>query len=313
LSNGSDLTVEANTIEAPTGEHVVQFYDDDADLIGTAGRYLINAAQAGEVAIVIATEAHRLAFEAELESARIDLAEARASGRYVSLDAVATMDAFRREGRIDHAAFHEVIGGVVREAACLGRPIRAYGEMVALLWDAGDVVGAIELETLWNDLGREVPFSLFCAYPAASVGGSEHAEALQEVCHLHTSVVAPRIEVTCADGPDPHAPRRVRRQVAGALREAGHESTVVDDVELVVAELTANAVRHAGTPFQVVVRLEGSVLRVEVSDEGSLPLALGGGLIPQPPHGLAIVDALATRWGAERTARGTVVWAELPV
>ena len=33
-----------------------------------------------------------------------------------------------------------------------------YGEMVAVLWAAGDVMAAAELEELWNDLAREIPF-----------------------------------------------------------------------------------------------------------------------------------------------------------
>ena len=79
----------------------------------------------------------------------------------------------------------------MRDAAASGRRVRAYGEMVALLWDAGDVLGAIELETLWHELGRELSFSLFCSYPASSVSGPEHAQALHQVCHLHSAVLRP--------------------------------------------------------------------------------------------------------------------------
>ena len=75
----------------------------------------------------------------------------------------------------------------MRRAAATGRPVRAYGEMVALLWEHGDVLAAIELEELWNDLGRELDFSLLCAYRSASVQGDEHAQALEQVRLLHSS------------------------------------------------------------------------------------------------------------------------------
>jgi hypothetical protein len=68
--------------------------------------------------------------------------------------------------------------------------VRAYGEMVALLWDAGNVAGAIELEALWNDLLDDVRFGLFCAYPSASVAGHGDVEASRRVCDLHTSVIS---------------------------------------------------------------------------------------------------------------------------
>ena len=100
-----------------------------------------------------------------------------------------------RDGRIDRNAFFAEIGGVIRDAGRTGRPVRAYGEMVALLWDAGDVLAAIDLETLWNELSGELPFSLYCAYHSESVAAQEHAEALHEVCRLHSAVVPTPVEV----------------------------------------------------------------------------------------------------------------------
>ena len=86
-------------------------------------------------------------------------------------------------------AFFEVIGGVIRDAVGTGRPVRAYGEMVALLWEAGDVLAAIDLETLWNELASELPFALYCAYHSESVAANEHADALHDVCRLHSAVI----------------------------------------------------------------------------------------------------------------------------
>jgi anti-sigma regulatory factor (Ser/Thr protein kinase) len=321
------MAVETRDIAAGTGDHVVQFYKDDSELVGAVGPYLVAAARAGEVAIVIATEAHRRAFEAALEADGIDLAAANAGGTFFSLDAASVMAAFMADGRIDHDAFGEVIGGLVRKAAESGRGVRAYGEMVALLWDAGDVLAAIELETLWNDLARESPFSLFCAYPAASVAGSAHAEAFHRVCHLHSAVLSPRVEgcqeladrfleaefvVEAEFAAERDAPGRARRMVLAALRQRGHGEAFTDDVELVVSELASNAVLHAGSPFSIAIRVEDSMLRVAVRDAAPLGDAVRGeGLIPQPMHGLGFVDALSTRWGVESTHAGKVVWAEL--
>ena len=305
------MSVQAGVIEAFRGEHVVQFYGDDAELISAVGPYLADAARADEVAVVIATEAHRRALERELGAQGIDLVQARASGRLVTLDAAATLARFGA-GPIQHGAFYQVIGGLMHEATRTGRPVRVYGEMVALLWDAGDITGAIELETLWNDLGRELPFSLYCSYPAASVEGPDHADGLHSICQLHTSVVSQPVEFAADYPAEPHAPARARRDVVCVLQEAGRGDTA-DTAALIVTELAVNAVRHAASPFSVAVRLDGSIARIAVSDQRDLPSMPDAQLIATLPHGLALVDAIATRWGVEQLSGGKTIWAEFPV
>ncbi len=166
--------------------------------------------------------------------------------RYVALDAAEVMSRFIHAGRIDPDAFRDAIGGVVRAAQQGGRRVRAYGEMVALLWDAGDVLGAIELEKLWNELGRELQFALWCGYHIHSAAGQEHADALHQVCHLHTAVID---EASAHFRAGPDAPFAARRFVTGLLARRPYAGRVVDDdVQLVVSELATNAVIHARHP-----------------------------------------------------------------
>lgn len=271
--------------------HVVHFYEHDAELVDAVCPYLAEAVGAGEVAIMIATAAHRRAFEDELEARGVDLERARADGLLVSLDADATLAAFSDGGHLDQSGFREVIGGLIRDASAGGRGARAYGEMVALLWDRGEVLAAIELEGLWNELGRELSFSLLCSYACASVAGSEHAG------------------VSASFPAEPDSPAHARRMAAATLRRWGCDDPLVDDVSLVVSELASNAVRHAGSSFSLALQLRGPLLRVAVEDSAPLPDA---GLAPRPPHGLCVVDSLSAAWGVEPTRHGKVVWARLP-
>src|SRR5947209_9173769 len=183
------MTVDLEEIAVDIGEHVVQFYEDESQLAHTVGAYLTSALDDGAIAVVIATEAHRRLFSAELERAGLDPTQHSLDRTLIVLDAADTLARFVSGGQVDRKAFRAIVGSVVRQAAETGRPVRAYGEMVALLWDAGDVLAAIELEKAWNELSSELPFSLVCAYPSASVEGHEHADALHEVCDLHTSIV----------------------------------------------------------------------------------------------------------------------------
>jgi anti-sigma regulatory factor (Ser/Thr protein kinase) len=205
--------------------------------------------------------------------------------------------------------------------------------MVALLWDEGNVLGAIDLEQAWNDLATRLSFDLFCAYPASAVAGADQVEALHRVCGLHSSVVStgsgsqapirtPLTDAPLADTPrgalelcesfaaDTSAPGEARRLLRSTLWEWGHVGELVDDAVLVLGELASNAVRHARSPFSIFVRLEPGSLRLAVEDDDGAAAAEHE-MVPKPAHGLAIVDALAERWGVQDAGRGKIVWAEL--
>jgi anti-sigma regulatory factor (Ser/Thr protein kinase) len=303
---GESVTAEAEQIEG-LGEHAVHFYADDRQLAVTVGDYVTRGARAGAVSVVIATESHRRAFEAELAGAGFDVERAQRNAAYISLDAAAMLARFVRGGRLDPDAFRAVIGGVIRRAGRAGRPVRAYGEMVELLWDAGDVLGAIGLEELWNDLRAELRFSLLCAYQSDIVAGDWHTH----VCRLHTRVLD---ETAAGFEPDVGAPAAARRFVARALAEGGHHETRVSgDAVLVVSELATNAVIHARTPFSVSVRFGPAAIRIAVTDRsGSEPVIQDVPPTALSGRGLRLVDAIAGDWGVEPTPDGKVVWAELP-
>ncbi len=89
----------------------------------------------------------------------------------------------------DPARFWQVISPLVRQAASTGQPVHVFGEMVSLLWDAGLVSAAIDVEAMWNEIGAQYRFTLLCAYAAQSVSGHQHHDALTEVCHLHAAAV----------------------------------------------------------------------------------------------------------------------------
>jgi anti-sigma regulatory factor (Ser/Thr protein kinase) len=306
------MTVQTRDGAVGDGEHVVQFYEHDTDLIRAVGGYLVRALSAGEAAIVIATARHRLAFEAELVGAGIDVTQAAQDGALISLDAAETLARFTDQGRVDAEAFRAVIGGLVRRTQQNGRAIRAYGEMVALLWDAGDVLGAIELEKLWNELGRELRFALWCGYHTSSVAGRDHVDALHQVCHLHTAVVE---DVTASFRAGPEAPQAARRFVASLLQRRPYADRAPSgDAQLVVSELATNAVIHAGTPFSVSISCNGSAIRISVHDwNPTPPMMRNARPLDRSGRGLRLVDAVARDWGVKPAPDGKTVWAELPL
>src|SRR5581483_8222480 len=81
-------------------------------------------------------------------------------------DARTTLDQFLDGGRPNWHQFEKVIGDVLRQVRPLDGTgsLRAYGEMVDLLWKDGQFASAVRLEQLWNKLLERSSFSLYCAY-----------------------------------------------------------------------------------------------------------------------------------------------------
>jgi hypothetical protein len=300
--------------------HVVQFYRHDEELAERVAGSLLEALGGGGAAVVIATPEHRREFEDRLRRAGADLTAARDSGTYLALDASQTLRELMPVGRLDLVAFDRVIGGLIRQAGTGGRPVRAYGEMVALLWDDGLVNAAIQLETMWEELGRTHSFSLFCGYPAGSATRDGHLDAFAQVCRLHREVVGLSPAAASGSGGPAamrtypfsrDAPAAARHFTVGMLRDWA-AGDIADDAALVVTELAANAIVHAHSAFTVLLSAHGDLVRISVRDASPVPGAPSAALAPAPLHGLGVVDALASRWGVESLGNaGKTVWVEL--
>jgi hypothetical protein len=193
--------------------------------------------------------------------------------------------------------------------------VRAYGEVVALLCDAGAVTAAIDVEEQWNALAERTPFALFCAYPESSMSGAAVADGFSEVCHRHSRVLG---GAPLADGDavrrfpnDLYSPRLARGFVAQTL-ERWDLRSLDDDAALVVAELAANAVVHAASDFTVALSRRGGGIRIDVGDSSpAAPMPRRASMGRPAGCGLVLVDRIATDWGHRVVGPGKVVWAEL--
>lgn len=192
--------VTAEPSATPDAWHSVQFYDDEDHLADVVATFLVEGLARGEAGIVIATEAHRRKFVAGCAARGVDVDALRASGRFLLLDAEDTLARFMVDGAPDPRRFRDVVDAAITlvTGGDASVPIRAYGEMVDVLWRAGSSNAAIELEELWNDAQRERSFQLLCAYVMASF--YKEQGGLQRVCAAHSHVqpgteIAQRIEV----------------------------------------------------------------------------------------------------------------------
>lgn len=174
-------------LEVPS--HFVGFYETEAFLVDSVCDFLVPGLLAGDAAIVVATEAHRDSFDRALMAAGIELPEAQRCGRYIALDASEALATFMVDGMPAWTRFSTAIGQLVSRAAEGARNVRIYGEMVAVLWDEGNVGAAIAVEDFWNDIATKYPFSLFCAYPMRVFEADASTEGLRTICGQHSKVL----------------------------------------------------------------------------------------------------------------------------
>ena len=85
-----------------------------------------------------------------------------------------------------------------------------------------------------------------------------------------------------------------------------------DDAVLLASELVTNGVLHAGTDLLVELFFLDDAVVLAVSDGSTRPAyPKDPALLAEGGRGLALVDALATRWGVTANPYGKRVWAEL--
>ena len=169
-------------------DHMVQIYEEDVAFLDALEGFIGGGLRKGEAAVVIATPGHINSLGTRLRSQGIDV-NALPKDQFIALDAEQTLVKFMRGGWPDDDLFAECVHGILRRARAQGRPVRAFGEMVALLWAQGHSGATVRLEHLWHGLCRTEAFSLLCAYPRS--GFTQDASAsIQEICAAHSKVVS---------------------------------------------------------------------------------------------------------------------------
>lgn len=169
-------------------EHFVHIYENYAAFLNTLAEYTAGGLSQGHAVVIIATPPHHLGLSQRLISHDMNVAEAHSQGRLFYVDAEKTITKFMVNGHPDENLFNHTISEILEQAGAGGRSVRAFGEMVALMWANGHCSAAIKLEQFWDTLCRTKSFHLFCAYPRP-IFTTNHTESLAQIRALHSSVL----------------------------------------------------------------------------------------------------------------------------
>lgn len=168
-------------------EHFVQIYEADGVFMDTLAGFIGGALSQGDGAVVIATPGHRQELDRRLTIMGLHVDRAKSADQFLSLDAEETLAKFMIDGWPDEDKFADVVRNILQRAAGDGRKVRAFGEMVALMWAHGYHAATVRLEHLWHHLCQRESFALFCAYPKS--GFTENpSESIARVCAEHSRV-----------------------------------------------------------------------------------------------------------------------------
>ena len=172
--------------------HLVQFYHDPVVLGSSVSLYLGEGLDRGEAAVVVTTPERWNDFRRGLEERGLDCERLQEEEQLTVKDAARTLELFMRNGMPDAELFRQSIAPVFTHLAARGYPhIRAYGEMVSLLWRRGQQEAAVHLEVLWNEIRRMHRFTLLCAYEGDALALEFHGRPGLRITEEHSHLVPP--------------------------------------------------------------------------------------------------------------------------
>jgi MEDS: MEthanogen/methylotroph, DcmR Sensory domain len=200
---------EQLVVDASPHDHIVQLYQDHDFLKSAVCRYIGAGLANGDRIILFPTLTHWNAFRQRLETDGVNVQAARERRQLTVVDANEILPRFMRDAMPDPQVFNAVIGDVFRQACAGGsyQKLRAWGELVNVLWERGDVAASMNLEDLFDQLNKKIGIAMFCSYVMDNFNGDVHALMLPRLGTNHTHLIPVEDYV------------RLERAVAEALRE----------------------------------------------------------------------------------------------
>jgi hypothetical protein len=168
-------------------EHLVQIYTSDDIFLDSLEGFVSGGIQAGDSVIVIATPGHVSALNQRLTARGFNVETARSREQYITLDANETLAKFMVKGWPDEQLFNKFLADLLARTGSKRR-VRAFGEMVAILWARGQKMATIRLEELWQQLCKKDGLSLFCAYPKSDFT-QDTETSIKEICAAHSKLI----------------------------------------------------------------------------------------------------------------------------
>ena len=169
--------------------HPCHFYSDDASLTANVATFFAPAFRERQAMVAFGTPAHLSQIEKRLHAEGHDVESAKAKGQYIAYDAQAALEHLLHGDLPSQDRFEEIVSAEIARASREFGAVRAFGEIVSLLWRDGKRQAALRLEEMWNEAIGLYPLALLCGYNVRSFTSAHDAAGVTGIIAKHTSVL----------------------------------------------------------------------------------------------------------------------------
>jgi DNA-binding NarL/FixJ family response regulator len=174
------------------GRHAVQFHANESHFLDEVSQLVGATLRSGEQVVLLASEATRISVAQWLQARQMNLAVLAEREQYVAADSALSLSQVMRDGRPDKERLAEIVHDLdrLRLAGPNGPRDRLtiFGDMTVSLCRNGNFEAALELERIWNELTRALPFFTVCIYPIECFEHSAARDLLPNLCAQHSAV-----------------------------------------------------------------------------------------------------------------------------
>ncbi|HYD55739.1 MAG TPA: MEDS domain-containing protein [Burkholderiales bacterium] len=171
--------------------HVVQLYQDD-DFYGEAiSHFAAEGLVRGESIILVATKPHWQNISGRLRGKDFDVDALFRQGQLTLLDADDTLPLFMADSMPDGRIFKPLASQTIDKARAGGKypRVRWWGEMVNVLYVAGNPRASNRLEQFFDEVAHEQRIPIFCSFLMDKFDPKIYEEAFGNVCSTHSHVI----------------------------------------------------------------------------------------------------------------------------
>src|SRR5687768_16466646 len=170
-------------------DHVVPIYANKEIFMDTLVGFVGNGINSGDCVLVVAKAENLQALNQQLKAHAIRVDTLISQDQHILLDAAEVLSQFMVHDWPDQSLCLSLVYSIIERARANNREFKAFGEMVAMLWEQGHYGATVHLEHLWNKICAQEPFGLFCAYPKSGFTQNPN-ESIKKICATHSRVIA---------------------------------------------------------------------------------------------------------------------------
>ena len=172
-------------VAIPSHNHIVQVCQNVTSQAEILTRYIKEGLLNNEGIIVIARPSLRKTVLSKLDALGFDNQTVKNQGQVRFFDAEFLLSSILIDGTIEEQAFRNLIGIPVQVAQSKFGKVRAFGEMVDILWQRNLQDMAIQLEDLWEDLCTNQGLRFLCTYLLDNLDPNDYDSALEKIYKHH--------------------------------------------------------------------------------------------------------------------------------